>query len=145
LDALVASLHVPPDATVSTSLPVNEEGCEHTAVSTDVTIPDGTQVDPGQSFIKTWQIENRGSCIWSAAYQFVSEGSTLLREVEPVMPLVLPGETAEISLTYRAPTQPGIHQETWQIRPPALTEQDSLETVFDTELTVIVEVGSETP
>jgi hypothetical protein len=145
LDALVISLQVPPEASVSSSLPVNEEGCENSAVATDGTIPDGTKVEMGQSFIKTWRIENRGTCTWSASYQFVSEESTLLRNDELVMPLVLPGETAEISLAYRAPLEIGVYQETWQIRSPSPADQESSNEVLDTKLTVIVEVVNEVP
>ena len=145
LDALVASLHVPSNATVDSSLPINEEGCKHAAASADVTIPDGTEVEPGQSFVKIWEIENKGTCIWSAAYQFVSEGTTLLRETEPVMTLLRPGETTEISLTYTAPVKLGLHQETWQIRPPSSPELSASETITNTKLTVIVEVVGEEP
>lgn len=35
------------------------------AFVSDVTIPDGTMMSPGQSFTKTWQIKNSGSTIWS--------------------------------------------------------------------------------
>src|SRR5512138_1314450 len=45
--------------------------CDHYTWGTDldVTIPDGTQMTPGQQFVKTWKIKNDGICTWGAGYK----------------------------------------------------------------------------
>jgi hypothetical protein len=69
----------------------------------DPTIPDGTLVKPGGSFVKTWRIQNDGTCTWNAEYtweQLNTEDNALLA-VQPVMHLaanVPPGETLDISV-----------------------------------------------
>ncbi len=69
----------------------------------DITIPDGTLIKPGDSFVKTWRIQNDGTCTWNGEYTWEQrdvEGGQLLAR-EPVMPIpmtVLPGETLEISV-----------------------------------------------
>src|SRR3972149_916600 len=37
----------------------------------DVTIPDNTQMTPGQNFTKTWRLRNSGTCTWTTAYDAV--------------------------------------------------------------------------
>ncbi|HEX2992837.1 MAG TPA: NBR1-Ig-like domain-containing protein, partial [Anaerolineales bacterium] len=36
----------------------------------DVTIEDNTQMDPGETFTKTWKVQNSGSCAWDAGFKF---------------------------------------------------------------------------
>ncbi|HSR20131.1 MAG TPA: NBR1-Ig-like domain-containing protein, partial [Anaerolineales bacterium] len=42
-------------------------GCNNAAFVSDVTIPDGTILKPGEKFTKTWRIYNSGSCSWTTA------------------------------------------------------------------------------
>jgi Ig-like domain from next to BRCA1 gene len=37
----------------------------------DVTIPDDTEMLPGQEFIKTWRIQNVGTCTWTNQYALI--------------------------------------------------------------------------
>jgi hypothetical protein len=37
----------------------------------DLTLPDGTQVEPGQSVTKQWSVRNNGSCDWGPGYRLV--------------------------------------------------------------------------
>ena len=34
----------------------------------DITIPDGTEVKPGEELDKRWQIRNNGTCDWTSKY-----------------------------------------------------------------------------
>src|SRR5262245_58083221 len=45
--------------------------CDNSVYISDVTIPDNTVVNPGQSFTKTWRVSNTGTCTWSTAYQII--------------------------------------------------------------------------
>ena len=39
--------------------------CDWMAFVTDVTIPDGTVLQPNETFVKTWRIKNIGTCAWN--------------------------------------------------------------------------------
>ena len=44
----------------------------------DVTVPDNTQMAPGQAFTKTWKVKNSGTCAWDAGFKFASTGGWTL-------------------------------------------------------------------
>jgi len=50
--------------------------CYFARFISDVTIPDGTTLDPGTSFTKTWRLKNEGSCAWDSRYQIVFVSGT---------------------------------------------------------------------
>jgi hypothetical protein len=86
----------------------------------DVNFPDNTSVAPGQTFAKTWRIQNSGSCTWTTDYQLVRisgeqmgapQGVSLARDVPP-------GESYDVSVTFTAPTEPGTHRSRFQLRTP---------------------------
>ena len=60
----------PPTATriPPTSTPVP---CNQAQFVKDVTIPDNTELGPGQSFTKTWRLKNIGTCAWTTGYDLV--------------------------------------------------------------------------
>jgi hypothetical protein len=69
----------------------------------DITIPDGTLIKPGDSFVKTWRIRNNGGCTWNREYTWeqVNAADNRLTALETVSPLageVPPGETVDISV-----------------------------------------------
>ncbi len=78
----------------------------------DVTIPDNTEVDPGQVFVKTWRLQNAGACTWSTAYTLVPEGDNLFSApaAVPLPAAVPPGGTVDISVTLTAPLEAGTHR-----------------------------------
>ncbi|HET6846235.1 MAG TPA: NBR1-Ig-like domain-containing protein, partial [Anaerolineales bacterium] len=45
--------------------------CNAAAFVRDVSIPDGTTVQPGADFTKTWRLSNVGTCTWTTAYALV--------------------------------------------------------------------------
>src|SRR5512140_2023784 len=71
---------IPPPATQA---PTNTQGpantpiatatsnCDNANFVTDVTIPDETVIDPGETFTKTWRIRNAGTCSWTPSYAVV--------------------------------------------------------------------------
>ena len=95
--------------------------CERVRFVDDVTIPDDTQVLPGQTFRKTWRIQNAGSCVWSAGYQLVYVSGDQLGPVYAVnLPqVVAPGETVDISVDLTAPNRYGSYQSNWKLRSPS--------------------------
>jgi len=86
----------------------------------DVTIPDGTPMTPGQTFVKTWKIRNTGICTWDTNYKPVFSYSSpanvrMNAQPIPLTALVAPGEDVEISIQFTAPTTPGKYTLYWQM------------------------------
>jgi uncharacterized protein YgiM (DUF1202 family) len=84
----------------------------------DVTIPDGTVLNPGETFTKTWRLRNRGSCTWSTDYQLVFQSGTQFGETTSVnLPKsVAPQDTVDISVTLKAPNTGGHFFSYWMLR-----------------------------
>lgn len=83
-------------------------GCNNSAYVADVTVPDDTVMTPGQSFTKTWKLQNTGSCAWSTSYKitFVS-GNAMGGVTTPLTAAVQPGQSGDVSVAMKAPTTAG--------------------------------------
>jgi hypothetical protein len=96
---------------------VNQPLCDDSVYLSDVTIPDGTVLQPGEGFIKTWSLRNTGTCSWSAAYALdFSSGARMDGVITYVPQEVKPGDTIEISVGLSAPTTPGTHIGYWRLK-----------------------------
>jgi hypothetical protein len=86
----------------------------------DVTIPDDTQMNTGESFTKTWRLVNTGSCAWSSEYSLVWFSGDLFGAVrsEPLSGTTAPGQTVDINIDMVAPDQPGTNQSNWKLSSP---------------------------
>jgi hypothetical protein len=83
----------------------------------DVTIPDGTQMVPDQTFLKTWRVRNTGATTWGSTYQLAFLANDQMGAPGSLqIPFTRPGQEAELSVTLRAPVTPGVHQTSWQLR-----------------------------
>jgi hypothetical protein len=105
-------------APTSTSPP--SQKCDQAAPANpiDVTIPDDTQMQPGQSFTKIWRLQNQGTCTWTNQYAAVFFSGERM-EAPPVVSLageVSPGQTVDISIDMVAPEEPGTYQGNWKLR-----------------------------
>ena len=91
--------------------------CDDAAYVSDVTIPDGTVIDQGDEFIKTWRMKNTGTCEWTTDYAiaFVSgnamDGQTTALEVS-----VEAGEEVDISVKLAGPETPGTYTGYWRLK-----------------------------
>jgi hypothetical protein len=108
----------------------------------DVTIPDGTVMGLGASFVKTWRVRNSGTCDWDAGFEllFVS-GQQMGGPASVSLPAVPAGGQTDISVNLTAPSSYGTHKGTWRIR----SDEGSM---FGTNLTVLIAVPApptETP
>src|SRR5690606_7728190 len=61
-------VYIPPAATLT---PTPQSICLKAALVSDVTIPDGTKLDPGETFTKTWRFRNAGTCAWTTEFDIV--------------------------------------------------------------------------
>ena len=86
----------------------------------DVTIPDNTVIPPGTSFVKTWKLRNDGNCAWgpgTTVDSMIAVGGATMGNAGPV-PLtsqVLPGQSANLSVTLTAPTAAGTYRSDWKL------------------------------
>lgn len=82
----------------------------------DVTVPDGTQMSPGQDFVKTWKIRNAGSCTWGTGYTPIfAYGEKMGGIPEPLAGAVAPGEEVEVSVRFKAPNNTGEFSGYWRM------------------------------
>jgi Ig-like domain from next to BRCA1 gene len=84
----------------------------------DVSIPDGSVVQPGASFTKTWRLKNIGSCTWTTDYALVfADGDRLGGPAGLTLPgSVLPGQVIDLSVDLVAPFQAGSYHGNWRLR-----------------------------
>ena len=91
--------------------------CDDAIWVSDVTVPDGTQMTPGQDFVKTWKIKNTGSCTWGTGYTLIHGYDEKLDGIaEPLTTAVAPGEEVEVSVRFKAPTNAGDHRSYWRMQ-----------------------------
>ncbi len=97
--------------------PVN---CKNVMVfMSDVTYADGTKVNPGTEFTKTWQIYNNGSCKWYEGYQIVFvDGDYMSANAVSIPALTIPGRTVDVPMKMKAPHAPGSYTGYYQLRAP---------------------------
>ena len=86
----------------------------------DITVPDNTIFEPGQSFTKTWRLLNASSCTWTSDYAAVwFSGETFGAPVTAILPgIVPPGKPVDITMDMVAPQKPGTYQSNWKLQNP---------------------------
>ncbi len=92
--------------------------CDMAGFVEDVSIPDGTDVEAGTTFTKTWRVRNDGTCTWNADYRVVfSDGDALggPDSAEFVTEDIAPGDTIDVSIEFVAPDDPGNHTGYWKL------------------------------
>ena len=84
----------------------------------DLDVPDGKTIAPGQAFTKTWQIRNIGTCTWTTAYSMFFEREEKMGGTDPVAfpKSVAPGEVLEISVPLVAPNTAGTYTGYWKFK-----------------------------
>jgi hypothetical protein len=92
--------------------------CDAAAFVRDVSIPDGTTIDPGGEFVKTWRLKNAGTCSWTPAYALMFwNGDRLQGPASVAVPgNVNPGQTIDLSVSLSAPAGNGDYQGFWKLR-----------------------------
>ena len=95
--------------------------CDWVAFVKDVSVPDGSNFAPGETFTKIWRLQNRGTCAWTADYALVyTSGAKMGETVAVRLPgYVAPGQTVDVSVTLTAPTTPGHYTGYWMLRDPS--------------------------
>ncbi len=81
----------------------------------NVTIPAGTDIEADTAFDKTWRIKNTGTCVWGDSYRFKWVDGSNFGAAEQIMPIVVAGDSVEVTLGMRAPENSGTYRGAWRI------------------------------
>jgi hypothetical protein len=101
----------------NTPVPTAVSYCDWATFIKDVTIPDGTQLSPGEVFTKIWRLQNRGTCMWTPDYDVVFYGGAQMSGATMQIPgYVPPGQSVDVAVTFTAPTTPGHYVGYWILR-----------------------------
>jgi hypothetical protein len=97
-----------------------EPDCTPDAIfMTDVTSPAGAAFRPGTEMEKVWQVRNSGTCAWGVGYALGRvEGEELGAPDEVAVPPTAAGESADLTVTFQAPSQADTYSNTWQLHSP---------------------------
>ena len=90
--------------------------CDQAAFVKDVNIPDGSQIAPGAAFTKTWRLRNAGVCTWSGYTLVFDRGDAMSSTSPQTIGTVPPGQEADLSVNFTAPTAAGSYRSYWRIK-----------------------------
>jgi len=104
----------------STNTLAPNPGCTLSANLIQEEPPDGKIFTPGESFLKTWWLQNTGTCTWDKTYKLVYwDGDLIGGAVSYALPVVVaPGETKEIPILLQAPATDGSYRGFWRLKSP---------------------------
>ena len=130
---------VPFGTAAATSAPVGgvaaTSSCYGLTFVSDVTVPDNTQMDPGETFTKTWKVQNSGSCAWDAGFKFQNTGGEAMGSAFTLPSSVASGATYDISVPMTTPNKTGTLRSNWRMS--TATGQ-----YFGDEVFVVIVVGN---
>lgn len=111
---------VPPTATLTPNPltpAATSESCRDEALFVeDVTIPDNTNLSPGEKFTKTWKLQNTGTCDWSGYTVEFSSGDRMNAPASVPVPETPAKSTADISVDLTAPSTDGFFTGNFELR-----------------------------
>ena len=97
----------------------SDEPCDLAGFVADVTVRDGTEMQPGEVFTKTWRVRNAGTCVWNARYNLVfvegaqMDGPEVQRLTGSTVP---PGGSVDLSVDMIAPDEIGGYVGGWMLQ-----------------------------
>jgi hypothetical protein len=103
----------PPDDDQSDA---DEDSCYFSRWTGDETILDGTKMDPGEEFVKSWTLRNEGTCDWNTNTRMTFEDGDQLGGASSVYltRTVRPGETYNVEIPMKAPASDGNYTGVWR-------------------------------
>ena len=107
-----------PPAAITPTTPTSSACTNLAKFVEDVNVPDDTEMLPGQEFIKTWRLQNVGTCTWTNQFATIFVNGDQMNGTSP-LPLttsVAPNGTLDISVTLKAPGTTGTYRGNWELR-----------------------------
>lgn len=119
------------------------ENCLDSFPVSDVTVPDGTVLEAGETFTKVWRIRNTGTCAWDPdegdfMWTFIQGDQMGGPDQVPITERVEPDGEYDVEIELTAPTTPGEYRGDWQLT-------DSNGDPFGVPFWVIIQVPGEEP
>jgi hypothetical protein len=117
---LAAASLVTPTADLTAAASAQGENCTNELTFLgDISIPDGTSVEPGTTLDKQWDIKNSGTCDWDETYSIrlldgPDLGATTPQAITPLRTDV----EGVIRIVFTAPQEPGNYISKWQAYGP---------------------------
>jgi hypothetical protein len=119
---------------IPTSIVVSS--CNGSAYVSDITIPDKTVMAPGATFVKTWAIQNTGTCTWDTTFKLAFAGGDQMGgAVTKLTASVAPSQQVQVSVSLTAPTTAGTYTGYWRM-------VDGQSSAFGGSVTVVIVVSS---
>lgn len=106
---------IPLPSSTNTPAATATTNCNAAQFITDVTIPDGTIMTPGQAFIKKWRIKNIGSCAWSGYTLAFDNGDSMGGPATKPISALNPGQEIDLEVSLTAPATAGNYRGYWRI------------------------------
>ncbi len=135
-----------PPPTASTTFPFGSptsagsgvQGCDSSVYVNDVTVPDGTTMSPGKSFVKTWLVLNNGSCTWTTSYKLSFASGEQMNGASVAVPSSVPaGQQVQLSVNLTAPSTAGDFTGWWRL-------QNDKGQYFGNAFSVVIKVSGST-
>lgn len=109
-----------------TALPLTPpvENCINNLVFVqDITVPDGSLIQPGGTVEKAWLVTNSGTCDWGPEHRMkLTGGDTFNSPTELALYPARAGTQAILRIVFNAPLLPGTYEATWQAFAPDGTQ-----------------------
>ena len=125
-----------------TPLPTRQLNCvNQLEFLDDLTIPDGTEVLPGEKITKRWLIENTGSCNWNSSYsmQLISGLALGSEKIHGLYP-ARQSTKAILEITFSVPDNPGRYNSWWQAYD---SDSNRFGDPFYVEISVVEEISED--
>lgn len=86
----------------------------------DLTIPDGSVIQPGAIVDKRWEVQNSGSCNWDETYSFrLVAGEELGAGTQRALIPARAGANVSLRVVFTAPVEAGNYRTAWQAFSPS--------------------------
>jgi next-to-BRCA1 protein 1 len=106
----------PPTTTPTATATYIAWGCNNAQLVSDLGPSNGSSLNPGASFRKTWRIKNNGTCEWVHDFKFTFVGGALMGSDTFKIRRTVPVDgVTEIFVDFVAPTAPGTYTGYWRM------------------------------
>ena len=111
------AIYQPTRSVETVPVPTQEPACiNYMSFLDDVTYGDGTVVDPGETFLKEWEVINYSTCNWDEKYHlFFISGDQMGAPDYLEVPHIPIGSRGKISVELTAPDKPGEYRSEWKL------------------------------
>lgn len=103
----------------ATATITNTSGPCNLATMLSETVPDDTEINVNQAFVKTWTLKNVGSCTWTSGYKVIFASGDAMSgpgSFQLTAGTVAPGESVVVSVNLVAPAEIGTYRGNWKLQ-----------------------------